>query len=147
MTTTKTGTHAAELEYEFSAGQNALFRQLASTMRFCGAAMIAFGALLFIAGVDIAFIDVDRFANKGIQSPRDLFSSPIALLFFIPSLVVFTKGVYSYRASAHFRLITRTTGNDMKYLTIAVQELTRAYVAQRWIWLVCGILLVISLVT
>jgi hypothetical protein len=35
----------------------------------------------------------------------------------------------------------------MVNLTAAVEELVRVYAFQRWIWMVCGILMVASLVT
>jgi hypothetical protein len=142
---------SAEPEYEFSAGQNGLFSQLATSMKFSGIAMIAVSTLLWLIGARAAWAEVVTAAGRGLQAParslRFLFVVPAGVLFFVPALAVGAKGIHLYKAADHFKLIAQTTGSDMKNLTIAVKELTGVYATQRWIWLVCGILILAALLT
>ena len=98
-------------EYEFNAQQNALFRRLATTMKFVGYAFIASAAMYAIPTI------VTLYSNDVV----------VALVKVGQVGLIVAAGVWTTRAAANMKSIVETEGNDMEHLMQAMGELNKLF--------------------
>lgn len=111
--------------YEFTPEQNGLLAGLVFRMRSVG------GALLLLSGL---------LAARAIlgEASGDVLAMAAAIAFAV-------IGLWSIRAAAALRRITKTEGADLAHLMRALGALQSLYEVQLWVFLASGLLLAASL--
>ncbi len=104
-------------EFEFDESQNTLLIDLSSKMRFVGLLLLYIGGLNVIAGLGVLFF----FANI-----EESMSS------ILTGIILALVGFWTRKASAYFKAIVDTEGNDMTNLNTALGELRKLYALQYW---------------
>lgn len=118
--------------YEFSAPENVIIRQLVDAMRFVAAASLAVGAFALILGV------------IGLVSGGGANIGP-AIGQFAQALVFVLIGVWLQRAVDAFSRIVDTSGDDITHLLHAIRELTRVFSLQRTVLVLAILLLILAI--
>lgn len=118
--------------YEFSAPENVVIRQLIDAMRFVAAASLALGAFDLLLGA------------AGLLTQGRAALGP-ALGNFVQSLVFVLIGVWLQRAVDAFNKVVETTGDDVTHLLNALNELTRVFSLQRTVFVLALIVTVLSI--
>jgi len=112
-------------QYEFTGGQSAPIRDLASKMRFVGAFLFIVGALQCAM---ILIIGVIEPANLG------------AISNVITGVIYIILGVYTRRAAEGFRKVVSTKGRDITHLMSALRSLRSLYQVQFFLLILAIIL-------
>jgi len=117
-------------EYEFTAEQNGVFRQLAGAMSGVGVAMMVPGGIAVCAAAYLLLTNGPTLA-EGLA---------VAL-----GAVLLIMAINLVRAAQHFHRISTTRGRDIETLMFAVDELARVYSIERWLWIAFGVALIAGL--
>lgn len=125
-------TTATSHNYEFSAPENVLIRQLVDAMRFVAAAALALGAFDLILGLAGLFTQ-----GKAALGP--------SLGNFVQSVVFVLIGMWLQRAVDAFNRVVETSGNDITHLLHAITELTRVFSLQRTVFVLALLVTVLSI--
>ena len=117
-------------QYEFNAQDDARFSRLAASMTFVAVAMSVASAVAGVAALLMA-----RTTVLG------------SVMFLPPAIVVAIMAVQMLHAASHFRRIVSSSGHDIENMMSAVDQLTRAYRLQRWLWTVTAAIVLGALAT
>lgn len=118
--------------YEFSAPENVIIRQLVDAMRFVSAASLAVGAFVLILGL------------AGLATQGKAAIGP-AIGDFAEAVVFVLIGVWLQRAVDAFNRVIDTKGDDITHLLNAIRELTRVFSLQRTVLVLAVILIVLGI--
>lgn len=118
--------------YEFSAPENVIIRQLVDAMRFVSAASLAVAAFTVILGV------------AGLVTQGKAGAGP-ALGNFVQAVVFGLIGLWLQRAVDAFTRIVETSGDDITHLLGALRELTRVFSLQRTVLVLAVIVIVMAI--
>ena len=129
MTSTTT---ASPRNYEFSAAENVIIRQLVDAMRFVSAASLAVAGFVLILGV-IGLV-TQGMSALGAAAGQ-----------FAQALVFALIGLWLQRAVDAFTRVVETSGDDITHLLHAIRELARVFSLQRTALVVAIIVLVMAI--
>ncbi|MCY0995075.1 hypothetical protein OV203_48565 [Nannocystis sp. ILAH1] len=118
--------------YEFSATENVIIRQLVDAMRFVAAASLAVGAFVLILGI------------AGLVTQGRSAVGP-ALGDFAEAVVFVLIGLWLQRAVDAFNRVVDTSGDDITHLLDALRELTRVFSLQRTVLVLAAIVIVMAI--
>jgi hypothetical protein len=118
--------------YEFSAPENVIIRQLVDAIRFVSAASLAVAAFTVILGV------------AGLVTQGKAGVGP-ALGNFVQAVVFGLIGLWLQRAVDAFNRIVETSGDDITHLLEALRELTRVFSLQRTVLVLAVIVIVMAI--
>jgi hypothetical protein len=118
--------------YEFSAPENVIIRQLVDAMRFVSAASLAVGAFVLILGV------------AGLMTHGKAAIGP-AIGDFAEAVVFLLIGIWLQRAVDAFHRVVETSGDDITHLLNAIRELTRVFSLQRTVLVLAMIVIVLGI--
>lgn len=110
--------------YEFAELENRAFTRLATAMQVVAALQLAAAVLLLVMLSPVAR---ESFALGSVVG-----LAKVAAAVLVPFLV----GVWTFRAGRHLRRIVETEGEDIAHLMRAVEELTKLYILQMWLFFV-----------
>lgn len=118
--------------YEFSAPENIIIRQLVDAMRFVSAASFAVGAFVLILGI------------AGLATQGRAAIGP-AIGDFAEAVVFALIGLWLQRAVDAFNRVVDTSGDDITHLLDALRELTRVFSLQRTVLVLAVIVIVMAI--
>lgn len=118
--------------YEFSAPENIIIRQLVDAMRFVAAASLAVGAFVLILGI------------AGLATQGRPAIGP-AIGDFAEAVVFGLIGLWLQRAVDAFNKVIDTSGDDITHLLHALRELTRVFSLQRTVLVLAAIVIVMAI--
>ena len=118
--------------YEFSAPENIIIRQLVDAMRFVAAASLAVGAFVLILGI------------AGLVTQGRAAIGP-AIGDFAEAVVFGLIGLWLQRAVDAFNRVIDTSGDDITHLLHALRELTRVFSLQRTVLVLAAIVIVMAI--
>ncbi|MDC0667166.1 hypothetical protein [Nannocystis radixulma] len=118
--------------YEFSAPENVIIRQLVDAMRFVAAASLAVGAFVLILGI------------AGLATHGRSAIGP-AIGQFAEAVVFGLIGMWLQRAVDAFNRVIETSGDDITHLLHALRELTRVFSLQRTVLVLAAIIIVMAI--
>jgi len=118
--------------YEFSAPENIIIRQLVDAMRFVAAASLAVGGFVLILGI------------AGLVTQGRAAVGP-ALGDFAQAVVFGLIGLWLQRAVDAFNRVIDTSGDDITHLLHALRELTRVFSLQRTVLVLAAIVIVMAI--
>lgn len=116
-------TAAAPRNYEFSAPENVVIRQLVDAMRFVSAASLSLGAFCLLLGLACLFTQGKAGLGAAINS-----------FVYCPFFALI--GGWLQRAVDAFTRVVETTGSDIPHLLTALSELTRVFSLGRALFVV-----------
>jgi hypothetical protein len=121
--------------YEFSAEQNEVIRNLAQKMKFIGIAFVILAVVYFGAG----FFPFTQGALAGRYAIGSILSHTIGGALYL------ALGIFTLKAAKCFRLIVETEDSDIKNLMDALAYLLKNYRIQYWVIVSLLVLLILAL--
>ena len=116
-------------EFEFDDSQNEVLGDLSGKMSFVGTLLMILGVLMLAVGAaTLIAVGLEGIGSLG------------------AGIVYFLIGFWTRNASASFKEIVNTEGQDITNLMNAMGQLRRLYTLQYWICLIAVILIVLGIV-
>jgi hypothetical protein len=97
------------------------------------------------------FVAVAMFVSTVIAGAATIWMARLTLtgsIVIVPIPIVFAiMAAQLHTAARHLRRVAGTQNNDIDNLMVALGHMTRAYLVQRWLWLVIAAVVIIAMVT